>query len=71
MPMGEAVELLQLRLQAKPHNGWPGYLAKFLLEEISYDSAIAQSKNDVSHLWGDERRQTEESAEQQIEFWGE
>jgi hypothetical protein len=69
MPMGEAVELLQLRLQAKPHNGWPGYLAKLVLGEISYESAITQSKSDVSHLWGDERRQAEESAKQQIGFW--
>jgi hypothetical protein len=69
MSMDAVVELLQSRLQAKPHDGWPGYLAKLLLGEVTCENAMAQSKNDVSHLWGEERRQAEESAEQQIGFW--
>lgn len=69
MPIGVAVDLLQSRLQAKPQKGWPGYLAKILLGDITCESAVAQSKGDVSHLWGEERRQAEESAKQQIGFW--
>ena len=69
MSMDEVVELLRSRLQAKPHDGWPGYLAKFLLGEVTCESAVAQSKNDVCHLWGEERRQAEESAKLQIGFW--
>jgi lipoprotein NlpI len=69
MPMHETVELLQSRLQAKPRDAWPAYLAKLLLGETTCESAIAQSESDVSHLWGDERRQAEEAARQQIGFW--
>ncbi len=53
MPIGEAVDLLQSRLHAKPHDGWPGYLAKILLGQITCESAVAQSKGDLagqSHL---------------------
>jgi hypothetical protein len=69
MSMNDVVELLQSRLRAKSHDGWPGYLAKLLLEEVTCENAIAQSKNDVSHLWGEERRQAEDSARQQFAFW--
>jgi hypothetical protein len=69
MPMDDVVELLQSRLQAKPHDGWPGYLAKLLLGQVTCENAIAQSKNDVIHLRGEERRQAEELAKQQIGFW--
>ena len=55
MPMKEAVELLQTRLQAKPRKAWPGYLARLLLGELSFEEAVAQAKEDVSHLWGNQR----------------
>ncbi len=65
----EVVDILTNRLHAKPHKGWPGYLVKILLVELSIEDAIIQAKEDVSHLRDEEYSQAVMWATQEIEFW--
>ena len=46
----EVIDILTGRLQAKPRDSWPNYLAKLLLNELSYEEAVQQAQESVSHL---------------------
>lgn len=65
----KAIELLRNKLQAKPQNNWPGYLARILLGELASEAAIAQSEEDVEHLRGHAKQQAVAAAKHGIDFW--
>jgi hypothetical protein len=62
-------QLLESRLETNRQLRWPGHLASLVLGRMAYDQTIIQGKMAVRHLDGEERRQAEEFAKQQVDFW--
>ena len=65
----DAIDLLKNRLNSLRGHQWPSHLARLVLNEVSYDEALAAGLQASEHLEGDRLRQFQEFETLRVRFW--